>query len=145
MAKTKIKTEENKMSEKRIKIVGSAVILTSKIKYADLQKMEKYSNGSLALVVCTKDEEYTEVFRVSTGKISNISRYGITFAEANKNGYAMATVLLPEGITDKRAYIKDNLGDAIFKLDELEAQINAQLAAMTEAYKQLDEEIEEVE
>ena len=132
-----------KTEVKRIKIAGNAVVLTSKLKFATIQKMEKYNPNALCLTETKKDEE-VEIFRIATGKTSSIGKYGITFMEANKDGYAIATILLPENTTDKKAYIKDNLGNAIFMLTDLEALVETACAELEAAYDKLDTEIEEV-
>ena len=132
-----------KTEVKRIKIAGNAVVLTSKLKFATIQKMEKYNPNALCLTETKKDEEI-EIFRIATGKTSSIGKYGITFMEANKDGYAIATILLPENTTDKKAYIKDNLGNAIFMLTDLEALVETACAELEAAYDKLDTEIEEV-
>ena len=132
-----------KTEVKRIKIAGNAVVLTSKLKFATIQKMEKYNPSALCLTETKKDEE-VEIFRIATGKTSSIGKYGITFMEANKDGYAIATILLPENTTDKKAYIKDNLGNAIFMLTDLEALVETACAELEAAYDKLDTEIEEV-
>lgn len=132
---------ENK--QKRIKIAGNAMVLTSTLKFATIQKMEKYNNNALCLVEINGEEE-KEVFRISTGKFSGISKYGMTFAEANKDGYAVATILFPENVTDKKAYIKDNFGTALFMLADLEAAVETSCAELEAAYAKLDDDIEEV-
>ena len=132
-----------KTEVKRIKIAGNAVVLTSKLKFATIQKIEKYNPNALCLTETKKDEE-VEIFRIATGKTSSIGKYGITFMEANKEGYAIATILLPENTADKKAYIKDNLGNAIFMLTDLEALVETACAELKAAYDKLDTEIEEV-
>ena len=147
-----IKTSEkeaNKVMEnvtpkaKKIKIAGNAVILTSTLKFEEIKKLEKYNRDALCLVELKNDEEH-EVFRIQTGKCSSISEYGIVFTEANAAGYATATVLLPEGTVDKKAYIKDNFGTTMFMLSDLEDAVKTALAQIEAAYAQLDNDIEEV-
>lgn len=134
---------ENVSNTKRIKIAGNAIVLTSKLKFSTIQKMEKYNNDALCLVEVKNNEE-NEIFRISTGKTSSIGKYGITFMEADKNGNAVATVMLPEGVTDKKAYVKDNFGTTLFMLSELEAVVETACAELEAAYAELDKEIEEV-
>lgn len=147
---TPIKVSEKEMQKitknvtpKRIKIVGNAFVLTSKLKFATIQKMEKYNRDALCLVEVKNDEE-NEIFRIGTGKTSSIGKFGITFMEADKAGNATATVLFPEGTTDKKAYIKDNFATVLFMLNDLEDSVNTACAALEAAYAKLDEEIEEV-
>ena len=139
---TPIERVEKKSTNKRIRIAGNAVILTSKLDFATIQKMEKYNRDALCLTEIKNDEEY-EIFRIGTGKSSSISKYGITFMEANKQGKATATILLPEGVTDKKAYIKDNYASAIFMLNDLEEVVKTACAALEAAYAKLDADIEE--
>lgn len=134
-----VKTENK---TKRIKIVGNALVLTSKLKFATIQKMEKYNRNALCLVEVKNDEE-NEIFRIGTGKTSNISKFGITFMEANKDGFATATVLFPEGTTDKREFIKDNFATTLFMLNDLENAVETACAALEAAYAELDKTIEE--
>lgn len=138
-------TEEQKTvkTTKRIKIAGNAIVLTSKLKFATIQKMEKYNPDALCLVEIKNDEE-NEIFRIATGKTSSISKFGITFMEADKKGNATATVLLPEGVTDKKEYIKDNFATALFMLSDLEDAVNTACAELEAAYAKLDADIEEV-
>ena len=78
-----------------------------------------------------------------TGKLSSIAKHGIVFAEANKEGYAVATTLFPIGVTDKKEYIKDNFATVLFMLKDLEAVITTSCAELEAAFAKLDEEIEE--
>ena len=127
---------------KRIKIVGNALVLTSKLKFVTIQKMEKYNKDTLCLVEVKGDEE-NEIFRIATGKTSNISKFGITFMEANKEGFATATVLFPEGTTNKREFVKDNFATVLFMLEDLEDAVQTACAELEAAYAKLDDNIEE--
>ena len=131
-----------KPTTKKIRIVGNALILTSKLKFSTIQKMEKYNADALCLIEKDGDEE-VEVFRINTGKLSSISKYGIIFAETNKDGYAVATILFPEGVENKREYIKDNYGTTLLMLNDLEDSVTTSCAALESAYAKLDAEIEE--
>lgn len=126
----------------RIKIVGNALVLTSKLQFATIQKMEKYNRDALCLIEDKNDEEI-EIFRISTGKTSAINKYGITFMEANKDGFATATVLFPEGTKDKREFVKDNYATVLFMLEDLEDAVETACAELEAAYAKLDETIEE--
>ena len=128
---------------KKIKIAGNAVVLTSKLKFATIQKMEKYNPAALVLVETRKDED-VEVFRIATGKIGSISKYGVVFSEADKDGYAIATVLLPENVEKKKEYIKDNFATVLFMLADLEDSVTTACAELEAAYAKLDDDIEEV-
>ena len=128
---------------KKIKIAGNAIVLTSTLKFETIQKMEKLDKNSLCLVEVKNDEE-NEVFRIATGKQGSISKYGIVFSEANKNGYATATVLLPENVTDKKGYIKENFMTTLIMLNQLEEVVATHCAELETMYENLENEIEEI-
>jgi hypothetical protein len=133
---------KNVNTTKLIRIVGNAIVLTSNLKLDTIKKMEKYNNNALCLVEVDKDEE-REIFRIATGATCSISKYGITFAEANKDGYATATVLFPNGITDKKTFVKDEMGQTIFMLKQLEKIVENACENLELAYAELDNDIEE--
>lgn len=128
---------------KRIKIAGNAVVLTSKLKFDTIKKLEKYVPGALVLV-STEDNEEREIFRVATGKTGSISKYGISFATADKDGFATITTNIPEDVTDKKVYVKDNFATILLMLKDIEAVAETTLAEFEADYAKLDEEIEEV-
>ena len=127
---------------KTIKIVGNAMVLTSKLKLATIKKMEKYNNKALCLIEVNGDEE-NEIFRIMSGKLSSIATHGIVFAEEDKAGNAVATILFPTGVENKKEYIKDNFATVLFMLKDLEAAIETSCAELEAAFAKLDEEIEE--
>ena len=127
----------------RIQIAGNAFVLTSTLMLETLKMLEKRDNKALCLTEHCKDEE-KEIFRISTGKIASISKYGITFAEANKAGYATATVLFPEKVKDKKQFIKENFANTIFMLNELENRAKNACKNLERAYAELDKLIEEI-
>ena len=128
---------------KRIKIAGNAVVLTSKLKLDTIKKLEKYIPNALVLV-STEDNEEREIFRVATGKTGSISKYGVSFATADKDGFATITTNIPEDVTDKKVYVKDNFATILLMLKDIEAVAETTLAEFEADYAKLDEEIEEV-
>lgn len=139
----KILNVQQPKTNSKIKIAGNAIVLTSKLKLETIKKMEKYNRNALCLIEVKKDEE-TEIFRISTGKLASISKYGVVFSEANKDGFATATVLLPEGVTDKKEWIKDNYATTLFMLADLEDTVETACAELEAAYAKIDTYIEEV-
>lgn len=131
-----------KKTTARVRILGNAFVITSKLKFENIKKMEKLSNETLCLVEIEKDDTINEVFRISTGKVASISPYGITYNEANTEGYAIATSTFPADVTDKKAFIKDNLAKVMLMLDELEAHIAEDLVKLEKRYEELDKDIE---
>lgn len=139
----KILSTETKKSEKRIKIAGNAFVLTSKLKLETIKKLEKYVKNALVIEE-VNGEETNEIFKVMSGKVGSISKYGIVFATANKEGFATVTVTIPEDVTDKKEYIKDNFACALVMLKDVEDLANETLTEFEKEYAKLDEEIEEV-
>lgn len=138
-----VKPAPKKVTNANIKIAGNAIVLTSKLKFETIQKMEKYNRDALCLVEVKKDEE-NEIFRISTGKLGSISKFGIVFTEANKDGFATVTILLPEDVKNKREWIKDNYATTLFMLADLEDAVETACAELESAYAKLDKYIEEV-
>ena len=135
---------ETKKEIKRIKIAGNAYVLTSKLSLDTIKKMEKLDKDALCLVEADGEGCTNEIFRIESGKIGSVSKYGIVFAEADADGNATVTQLLPEGITDKKTYIKENLAQIIFMLTDLEDLAATRCAELQAAYDELDKDIEEV-
>ena len=136
-------SKEEVKETKRIKIAGNAVVLTSKLKLDTIKKLEKYIPNALVLV-STEDNEEREIFRVATGKTGSISKYGVSFATADKDGFATITTNIPEDVTDKKVYVKDNFATILLMLKDIEAVAETTLAEFEADYAKLDEEIEEV-
>lgn len=127
----------------RIKIAGNAMIITSSLKLDSIKRMEKYDPRALALHTYSRDEEI-EIFRVSTAATASVGKFGIAFSEADKNGFATATVLFPEGVTDKKAFIRDNFTAALLMLCDVERQVQASCNNLDNTFKMLDKAIEEI-
>ena len=127
----------------RIKIAGNAMIITSSLKLDSIKHIEKYDPRALAMHTYSRDEEI-EIFRVSTAATASVGKFGIAFSEADKNGFATATILFPEGVTDKKAFIRDNFTTALLMLCDVEQQVQASCDRLNNTFKMLDEAIEEV-
>ena len=116
-----------------IKVVGQAVVVTSSIKKADLEKAQQLEPELTILY----DEEKNPLFAATFYKKerANIGSYGIEFNTKNADGFCQATVLVPEGVVpDKRiAWLKDTYGQALARLVKLEAQFTEKFKAATAA------------
>lgn len=128
---------------KRVQIVGNAFMVVSKLKLETIKNLEKYENNALCLKDYSNDEE-KEIFRISTGKTASISKFGITFAEENKEGLATATMLFPTNITNKRQFIKDNYGKVLLLLNDVEYSANHTYDNIQKAFAELDNIITEI-
>lgn len=134
----------NTQKTKKLKIVGNAFVITSKLKLDTIKKVNKF-NKNLLCITESKDDEVCELFRIDLGKTGTISKYGITFATANTEGYATVTGSIPEHTAyDKRKeYVVEEFGTALMLLNDLEDAIETAVAEIDAAYAKLDEEIEE--
>lgn len=114
----------------KIVVNGAAVVITSTLKVEDIKTVQKYRPDSLTLYK-GEGKDKTPVFRAGlTGSYGTIGNCGVSFGGTNADGYAVATLLLPDNLpADKVAeYVSDNVGVHVLKLNELETQIPAVLA-----------------
>jgi len=132
--------KEDNMS--RIKIIGNAFVLTSTLKFDCIKKLEKLNPNALCLSE-QQGDEIIELFRIGTGKAGAVSKYGITFATQNKEGYATVTALIPDDVTNKKDFIKDAYAKTLFLLKDLEDCVKVSEAEIDKIYEELDKEIEE--
>ena len=102
----------------KINVVGNAVVLTSSMKYEDVQKAEKYRPDALVL----KDEKGKELFKVATGKYPTANEYGVVFnGHTQADGFATGTWIVADEITeDAKEQLADLYGAALLKLGKLE-------------------------
>lgn len=127
-------------------INGEAFVVTSSKTLEEIQSVEKYAPKALSLF--EKDEDTgcrVEVFRVATaakGK-GGLNEFGAVFATEARDGSgcACATILLPDGVSDAKQFVKDNYGAAIVKLEQVEQQIGEALAKVAEDMAALEEKI----
>lgn len=145
MVKTNTETEVLKTEQHyKVKIAGNAVILSTDIKLEDLNKLNKRYPEALCLYQMEQDE-IIELFRVlPTNTTSNISKYGIVFAEQDTNGNARATILLPENVENKKEYLKEEFGMALIYLNKILIKAKDYAQELNEMFKELDEVIEEI-
>lgn len=138
-------TKKGQKNMAKLKISGNAIVLTSDLKLDTIKKMEKYNPSALALYEEDKSGDKCEVFKIGSGSVSSVSKYGITFAETNKTGLAVATVLLPETVPNdaKKQFVKDVFGNTIFLLQDLEAAVKTSCEELDAAYAELDKIIVE--
>jgi len=123
----------------KIKVAGRAVVVESDADLDSIKTLGKYRPNALKLFE-TEGSTKQEVFRVGvtskgTGSINPI---GVSFApQANADGKAIVTMLLPEDVTDAKKWAEETIGTGILQLNKVEAQfaaaaaeIEAELAAI---------------
>ena len=112
----------------KIIIAGSAAVVTSAFKKADLEKLKKYAPDSLVL----KDEKENPVFMVSVGSNGSMNAHGIVFDGVAPDGSGLATMtqLIPNTVAGAEAinkWVMDTFGTSLLKLNELEGTLQAAL------------------
>ena len=112
----------------KAKILGNALVITSKIPYADLLMVQKYRPEALVL----KDEEKKEYFRVgiTPGK-GTIGTYGAEFGGETHDADKLATItLLIDGSGEPEEIKKDiaeDIGLVLLNIGKVEEGIPAAL------------------
>lgn len=133
---------ETKTKNATIRIVGNALVLTSKLKLNEIKTIEKYIPKALTIKEYSGDEEI-EIFKLATGKVADISNYGIVFNSANKDGFAQITTLIPTEVENKLEYAKDKLFPIIHKLRFVETNVEEILKELNKELNDLEKEIVE--
>ena len=121
-------------------IVGNSVTFKTDIDYTMIENLEKCNPDALAL---QKEVEGTavEYFRISTGKVSSMNNFGITFAD-QENGKAMISVLIPDKVKDKKKYVTDTYFKTLLNLTELEKNISKAQKDLDKLMTAIDSAIE---
>lgn len=124
-------------------IVGNSVTFKTDIDYTMIENLEKCNPDALAL---QKEVEGTavEYFRISTGKVSSMNNFGITFAD-QENGKAMISVLIPDKVKDKKKYVTDTYFKTLLNLTELEKNISKAQKDLDKLMTAIDSAIEVIE
>lgn len=119
----------------KLSILGNAVVITSAIKFEDIQTIEKYNKNALTIFE-ESDGEKTPVFSICTGSNGEINQFGATFADQTRDDDKFAQITLctcATGITgDVKEWAADKFGKAIVRLNQLEQTIPAILEQIAE-------------
>ena len=109
-----------------IKIVGGVAVVESGATLETVKKLQKYRPNSLCLFEGTgKDKEAVFVVGAGSGH-GTIGKYGVSFGAATTtDGKATVTLMIPEGTTDPKKWVMENVGVAILNLNKVEAQFTA--------------------
>ena len=110
----------------KVVISGNAVVITSAIKYADIEKAKKYRPEALVL----KDEEgKKDIFAIGLGKAQQNDDFIVFDGKTHdEEGYATYTALLPASCGDIKGSIADLFGATLIKLGKLEEIFPAAIA-----------------
>lgn len=122
-----------------IKILGSAAVLTAGIKLEDIVKLKKFKPETLELI----NEEKDVVYAISAGNGESFNKHGVCFNKADTEGNAQLTIIIPGDVasTNRTAYVKDNFGYSLLKLNTLESFISGALTELSGEFKRMEESI----
>lgn len=100
----------------KVKVVGTAMIVTSEITAAQMEAAIHYAPD--ALKVC--DKEGNTVYRVSKAEDASVGNFGTIFNGTElETTNLQATVIIPD-VEDKKDYVAKNFGLALAALSEAE-------------------------
>lgn len=122
-----------------IKTLGDAFVITAGFKLDTIKDLTKYGMGQALKLIDEKTEE--EYFRVSTGEMAEVSRFGVVFTSKDPNGYAQCTGSFPElamSDADKRNYLKDNFAFVITNLNKVQEHVVAAEKALDKVMADVD-------
>lgn len=128
----------------KVKIAGNAAIITSTLKVEEIEKIRKYTKSGLTL----KDETgKNDIFTICLGDASSLSKRGICYASQDNEGYALATLPIPEYLVgnERKTYITDNFAMELANLANLETCISGTLLNLQDIINDVEENIEVVE
>lgn len=121
----------------KIQKAGNALILTSEATMEELRLLKKYSPDDLKL----KTEDGEDLFAFTESKNAGVSPYGICFTNADEEGKATVTLLMPNNCEDKNELIADILVPIKKMYETLEKQIVERAEQVIKARNELMEEI----
>ncbi len=127
-----------------IKVSGSAMIVESGYKLEDIKKLEKYRPEALKLYE-GEGANKKMVYKVFTGKggAGAINENGATFGvNTTADGRATITVIIPDGVDDPKAWVEENVGVGILRLNKVEEQYAQFLADIDTEIAEIRENIQ---
>lgn len=113
----------------KIVIAGDAVVITSSMKLADIQTIQKYRPKELVLKGGEDGKEPIFAIGVTNG-CGSINEVGASFGRASHDDEKFATItMVTEGVAgDVKEWVADRIGGAIINLNKLEEKLPAVLA-----------------
>lgn len=129
----------------KVVIAGDAVVITSSVKFEDLQLVKKYRKDALTLKGGESGKEPVfSIFVKDCGK-GDINDNGVVFASATRDEEKLATVTmsLPEvGVdADVKKFVADSIGGALANLNALEATLPTVVEEIKTQYNNVLENI----
>lgn len=105
-----------------LKVVGNAVVLTSKHSLEDLQKIKKYRPEALKLLGGEDGKSVIFMVGFDRNGLGSISPAGVEFGDKTHDdaGLATVTITFSKGFDDIVGAVSDAYGPALLKLNKLE-------------------------
>ena len=107
-----------------IKTAGDAFVITAGFTLETVKDLIKYGkDNALKLVDKETKDPY---FAIMVGNETQISKFGIVFTGANRDGYAECTGYFPKNSMSEKAkkeFLRDNLAYVVTYLNELQKVI----------------------
>ena len=123
----------------KVKVVGTALIITSTLKVAQVEAAKNFAPDALKVF----DDEGNQVYAVATGETASIGKFGTTFNGADAEGNLQATVVI-DNAADKKKYVTEQYGLAIAGLAQAETlvaeEIESVLATVNGALSEMEVE-----
>lgn len=113
----------------KIVIAGDAVVITSSMKLADIQTIQKYRPKELTLKGGEDGKEPIFAIGVTDG-CGSINEVGASFGRVSHDDEKLATItMVTDGVAgDVKKWVADRIGGAIINLNKLEEKLPAVLA-----------------
>lgn len=113
----------------KIVIAGDAVVITSSMRFADIQTIQKYRPEELVLKGGEDGKEPIFAIGITNG-CGNINEVGASFGRASHGDEKFATItMVTENVTgDVKEWVADRIGGAVINLNKLEEKLPTILA-----------------
>lgn len=125
-----------------IRTAGDAFVITAGFKLETVKNLAKYGkDNALKLVDKETKDPY---FAVMTGKDTQISKFGVVFTGANRDGYAECTGFFPKTSMSeeaKKEFLRDNLAFAVNHINKIQEQIEEADVELQKVIATVDEAI----
>lgn len=124
----------------KTRILARQAVITAGMKYADMEKVAKYAPETMALC----DNDGNETFRVTLCEHNgSVTALGMAFAKDGDE--AIATIIIPSDVEDKKAFVAENYGVAIMMANQVIDKMNEKLEGIDSIIADITASIENVD
>jgi hypothetical protein len=126
----------------KTKISGRALTVISTLPLAVIATLGKYEPQALTLL----DSELNPEFVMAKGTAPSLNKNGVVFNDVTADGKACATISIPDSVpaAGKAAYVVEEFGPSLYKLDLVEEQAQTSYEALQDRLAGVAQNIEEV-